>query len=892
MKKTLPTVYDPQATEEKWYQFWLKKGLFAPDLSSKSPAFCIVIPPPNVTGVLHIGHALNNTLQDILARMRRMQGYKTLWVFGTDHAGIATQNVVEKQLAGEGLSRSDLGREEFVGRVWKWKEESGNTIIGQLKKLGISCDWSRERFTMDEGLSHAVKEVFVRLYNEGLIYRGDYIINWCPRCHTALSDLEVEYHELDGHLYYLKYPLAEGQGHVTVATTRPETMLGDTAVAVHPEDERFSDLVGKEVILPVAERRIPIIADSFVDPEFGTGSVKVTPAHDPNDFEVGLRHGLPQIVVMGPDAAMNDAAGKYAGLDRLMCRKKLLEELRTGGYIEKIEAYRHAVGHCYRCKTVIEPTVSKQWFLKMKQLAEPAIEAVREGRTKLIPKQWENTYYDWMNNIRDWCISRQIWWGHRIPVWYCNACNEVMASAGQIEACSKCGGSDLKPETDVLDTWFSSALWPFSTLGWPDWPEEELKEFYPTSVLVTGFDILFFWVARMIMIGLKFMDDVPFREVYIHALVRDAEGRKMSKSKGNVIDPLETMETYGTDAFRFTFAALTGQGRDICLSEKTIEGYRNFMNKIWNASRFVLMNMEGYEPQKLADLELEIADNWILGKLDGIIAEVNHALAGYEFNVAALKLYHFFWGQFCDWYLELIKPRLYQAEDKAARLTAQNVMVKVLENTLKLLHPIIPFITEEIWQQLNPGESIMVSTWPKVGEQAKEIPHRELCFKEKRMDKIISVIEEIRRIRTMLNISPAKKVYVHLVAPDSETYNRLKECSGYIENLSKAKKLVIEQEIAKPAHFATGICDDVVILVDMEGIDLTEEENRLKHNIGKLKKELTPVEKKLANAGFLQKAPQEVVAKQEYKRDELENKLSNLGTKLKEIQKFMGIRAN
>jgi valyl-tRNA synthetase len=881
MKLALPTVYDPQATEDKWYRFWLDKGFFAPNAGSTAPPFCIVIPPPNVTGSLHIGHALNNTLQDILIRMRRMQGRKTLWVFGTDHAGIATQNVVEKQLAAEGLSRNDLGREEFVKRVWRWKAESGNTIIGQLKKLGVSCDWSRERFTMDDGLSRAVQQVFIRLYNEGLIYRGHYIINWCPRCHTALSDLEVEYHQIDGHLYYLKYPLATGTGFMVVATTRPETMLGDTAVAVHPADSRFTQLVGREVILPIVGRRLPIIADSFVDPEFGTGSVKVTPAHDPYDFEVGLRHQLPQVVVMNPDATMSEQAGKYAGLDRFRCRHEILEELKAGDYIERIEDYQHAVGHCYRCKTIIEPTVSEQWFLKMKPLAKPAIEAVRKGRVKLIPKQWENTYYDWMNNIRDWCISRQIWWGHRIPVWYCQGCNEVIPAAEHPDECHKCGSRELTPETDVLDTWFSSALWPFSTLGWPDWPEPKLKEFYPTSVLVTGFDILFFWVARMIMMGLKFMGEVPFREVYIHALVRDAEGQKMSKSKGNVIDPLETMESYGTDAFRFTLTALTVQGRDICLSEKRIEGYRNFINKIWNASRFCLMNLEGYEAKKPAELKLETVDKWMLEKLGGIICRVTDALEGYEFSAAAVELYHFFWHQFCDWYLELIKPRLYQTEDKSARLTAQNIMVMVLENSLKLLHPIIPFVTEEIWQQLHPGESVMVSKWPEARETTEEF-----YFAEKRMNKIISVIEEIRRIRTMLNISPAKRVDVYLLTPSQETFNLLKDHSGYIENLGKTKKLVIRQEMKKPAHTATGIVDDVVACVDITDIDLTEEENRLKRNIEKLKKELAPVEKKLANPGFLQKAPPQIVAEQKLKRDKLRDKLAKLEVNLDSIQRL------
>ncbi len=886
MKPILPTVYDPRTTEEKWYRFWLENGLFAPELSSSAPPFCVVIPPPNVTGSLHIGHALNNTLQDILVRSKRMQGRKTLWVFGTDHAGIATQNVVEKQLARKGLSRNDLGREEFIRRVWKWKKESGNTIVQQLKKLGVSCDWSRERFTMDEGLSRAVQHVFIKLYNEGLIYRGNYIINWGPRCQTALSDLEVEYHEQEGHLYYLKYPLAEGQEYMVVATTRPETMLGDTAVAVHPEDKRFAHLVGKELILPIVKRHIPIIADDFVDPEFGTGSVKVTPAHDPNDFEIGLRHNLPQIVVMNPDATMSEQAGKYAGLDRTQCRREIMEELKTEGCVEKIEPYQHAVGHCYRCKTVIEPTVSKQWFLKMKELAKPAISAVRQGRVKLIPKQWENTYYEWMNNIRDWCISRQIWWGHRIPVWYCGGCDEVIVSVETPDECTKCKSKALTPETDVLDTWFSSALWPFSTLGWPDWPEPEFKVFYPTSVLVTGFDILFFWVARMIMMGLKFKGDVPFKEVYIHALVRDAKGAKMSKSKGNVIDPLETMESYGTDAFRFTLTALTAQGRDICLAEKTIEGYRNFINKIWNASRFCLMNLEGYEQKALTELKLEIADHWLLDKLQAVVSKVSSALDKYEFSAAANELYHFFWHQFCDWYLELIKPRLYKAEDTLERLTAQNIMLRVLESSLKLLHPIIPFVTEEIWQQFYPGESIMLAKWPVAAESSAGIDSQEVCIGSEKMGKIIAIIEEIRHIRTMLNISPAKKVAVHLMTDTPETINIIDKYTSYIQNLGRTEKLIIEQGVEKPTYAATGVVGDVAVFIDVQGIDLTEEETRLSRRIDKLKQELTPMEKKLSNAGFLQKAPPEVITKQKNKQAELTDKLGQLETNLNNIQKL------
>ncbi len=825
MKQNLPTTYEPKTTEAKWYKYWLQKGLFAPNPSLKAEHYCIVIPPPNVTGSLHIGHALNNTLQDILIRTKRMQGFNVLWVFGMDHAGIATQNVVERQLAQENLSRNDLGRKEFVKRVWRWKQESGDAIVNQLKRLGVSCDWSRERFTMDEGLSRAVKKVFVQLYGEGLIYRGHYIINWCPRCHTALSDLEVEYHELDGHLYYLKYPLADGSGKLTVATTRPETMLGDTAVAVHPKDKRFSHLIGKQLVLPIVGRYIPIIADSFVTPEFGTGSVKVTPAHDLNDFEMGIRHNLQQIVVMDSDAKMNERAGKYAGMDRLECRKKILNELQDGGFLDKIEDYKHSVGHCYRCKTIIEPAVSDQWFVKMKPLAEPAISAIRQGEIELVPKQWENTYYDWMDNIRDWCVSRQIWWGHRIPAWYCEKCKQVIVQEEDPALCPSCSNTTFKPETDVLDTWFSSALWPFTTLGWPDWPEESLKSFYPTSVLVTGFDILFFWVARMIMMGLKFMDDIPFRRVYIHALVRDEHGKKMSKSKGNVIDPLDTMEAYGTDAFRFSLTALTTQGRDICLSEKRIEGYRNFINKIWNASRFCLMNLEGYQAQDIAALKLEPADKWIIDKLKQTIIGVSDAIEKHEFSRVALGLYQFFWHEFCDWYLELAKPRLYQADDQIARTTAQNIIIKVLENSLKMLHPIIPFVTEEIWQKLHPDESIMVAKWPDVQEEWLSLCDTDKSDNDcKNMGHIILIIEEIRRIRTMLNISPAKRIKVHLAVQGIQAVNMLKQNSAYIENLGKVDCLSIAQGEGKLPHGATGLVDGVNICVDILGLDLTQEE--------------------------------------------------------------------
>jgi len=697
-RKTTPEdlakAYDFKAVERKWYEYWETHATFRATMDEERESFSIVIPPPNVTGVLHVGHALNNTLQDILVRYRRMQGCNTLWVPGTDHAGIATQNVVERQLAQEGSSRHDIGRQRFVERVWQWREESGGQIINQLKRLGCSCDWERERFTMDEGLSRAVREVFTRLYKEGLIYRGDYIINWCPRCLTALADLEVEHEETDGKLYHIRYPLASGDGYLIVATTRPETMLGDTGVAVHPADERYNSLAVKSVILPLVNKNIPIVFDTHVEREFGTGALKVTPAHDLNDFEIGRRHGLESVKVMDENGIMNEAAGGYAGLARFECRKRVVAVLDELGLLDKVEDYQHGVGHCYRCRTVVEPTLSKQWFVSVKPLADKAIAAVEEGRTRIHPKSWENTYFDWMYNIRDWCISRQIWWGHQIPAWTCAACNELVVSDVEPTACPGCGSTDLQQETDVLDTWFSSALWPFSTLGWPE-ATRELALFYPTSVLITSFDILFFWVARMMMMGLHFMDEVPFRDVYLHALVRDEHGQKMSKSKGNVMDPILIMDKYGTDALRFTMTAFAAQGRDIRLSEERIEGYRHFVNKLWNAARFALMHISDSRPQTLATMTtagLALPHGWILSRTSRTIRDVSQALDEYRFNDAAHSIYQFVWREFCDWYLEWIKQDLYGDEPEGAE-TAKSVLCAVLETILKLAHPIMPFVT-------------------------------------------------------------------------------------------------------------------------------------------------------------------------------------------------------
>ncbi|MBI4620679.1 MAG: valine--tRNA ligase [Desulfobacterales bacterium] len=848
--------YDPAKVEDKWSGYWINNSFFKADVNDLRKTFSVVIPPPNVTGSLHMGHALNNTLQDILARFKRMDGFNVLWMPGTDHAGIATQNVVERELAQKGKSRHSLGREKFIEHIWKWREEFGGIIINQLKKLGASCDWSRERFTMDEGLSMAVREVFVELYHEKLIYRGDYIINWCPRCQTALSDLEVEHEETEGYLYYLKYPLYNSKKFIVVATTRPETMLGDTAVAVNPNDERYKKLIGKTAVLPIMGREIPVIADEYVNKDFGTGAVKVTPAHDVNDFEMGLRHNLEAIRVMDVDGRMNDSAGPYRGLDRFRCRKEIIEEFQKNGTLKKRENYSHNIGHCYRCKMVIEPTLSKQWFVKVKPLAEPAIEAVKDSRIRIIPASWEKTYFEWMNNIRDWCISRQIWWGHRIPAWYCNDCGEVIVSKEDPTQCTKCMSSNISQETDVLDTWFSSALWPFSTMGWPE-QTKELELFYPTSVLVTGFDILFFWVARMIMMGIKFMGKVPFNDVYIHALVRDIEGKKMSKSKGNVIDPLVIIEKYGADAFRFTLAAFAAQGRDIKLSEERIGGYRNFANKVWNASRFSLMNMEGYD-ENLIDkdkIEYTLSDKWIMSRLNRTIEQTRDALENYRFNEGAHLLYQFVWHEFCDWYIELIKPYLFDKADSKLRLNTQHVLLGVLNTVLCLLHPFMPFITEEIWSKLPNSEgSITVHQYPKsdsnlIDEKA-----------EAEMNLIIDIVGNIRNVRGEMNIPPATQVETFLYTEDQETYDKLERNKDHIKNLARIGTLSISSNKKEYKSSATAVVDKVEIFVPLKGIiDFYEEEKRLKKESDKIEKKLILLNKKLSNEDFLSKAPSHVI---------------------------------
>jgi valyl-tRNA synthetase len=879
--KLLDKSYNPHQVEEKWYRYWTEQNYFRADENSERKPYSIVIPPPNVTGSLHIGHALNNTLQDVLIRFKRMQGYNVLWMPGTDHAGIATQNVVEKQLSEQGLSRHALGREKFIEQVWEWKRQSGGTIINQLKKLGASCDWSRERFTMDEGLSEAVKEVFVRLYQEGLIYRSHYIINWCPRCQTALSDLEVEHHEILGKLYHLKYPMQGGEGSLVVATTRPETMLGDTAVAVNPGDERYQAVIGKKVILPVLEREIPVIADSYVDIEFGTGCLKITPAHDFNDFEISLKHGLEQIKVIDEEGRMNENAGPYQGMDRFECRRRIVEDFEREGVLLKTEEYQHMVGHCYRCKTIVEPNLSLQWFVRTKPLAKEAIEAVREGRTRIIPEVWEKTYFEWMENIKDWCISRQIWWGHRIPAWYCDDCGEVIVAKETPASCSKCGTDRLRPETDVLDTWFSSALWPFSTMGWPK-ETKELNRFYPTSVLVTGFDILFFWVARMMMMGLKFMGDVPFRDVYIHGLVRDEKGEKYSKTRGNVVDPLDLIDRFGADALRFTLAALTMPGSDLKLSEARTEGYRHFANKIWNASRFALMNLGDrvHITGEVNKDEYSLPDRWIRGRLNRTIREVQKSLEAYKFNEASHILYQFIWHEFCDWYLELIKPYLYQDEDLKRKKLTQETLLKVLDATLRLLHPFMPFVTEEIWQQL-PQEkgngSIMIAEFPRPEERFDDDQIAD------EMGLVIEVIAAIRNIRGEMNISPGEQIIGILRTKNGEIEKQLQRNRLFIQNLAKTEKLVIGEEIEKPLHSAFAVVRDVEVFIPMSKYRMEEEMRRLQKEMLKIDKDIAFIGKKLSNEQFLSKAPAEVVQEEKEKasqyhtqRDKLEGNLNKI----------------
>jgi len=886
--KEIAKVYDPKQVEEKWYRRWMEENYFHAEVNPDKKPYSIVIPPPNVTDVLHMGHAYNNTIQDILIRYHRMAGYEAMWLPGTDHAGIATQNVVERNLKRtENLTRHDLGRDEFVKRVWQWKEKYGSVIIEQLKKIGCSCDWQRERFTMDEGLSRTVIEVFCRLYEKGLIYRGKYIINWCPRCGTALSDEEAVHQDEQGKLWYIKYPLKENGKFIVVATTRPETMLGDVAVAVNPDDNRFKKLIGKTAILPVLNREIPIIADDMVDAKFGTGAVKVTPAHDPNDFEIGERHHLKPINVMNEDGTMNENAGRYQGYDRFKCREALVKELSTLGLLQKIENHQHAVAHCQRCDTVIEPYLSTQWFVKVEPLAKPALQVVLDGKIKFHPDKWVKVYTNWMENIRDWCISRQLWWGHRIPVYYCQDCDEMMVRREAPEKCEKCGSSKIVQDEDVLDTWFSSWLWPFSTL---DWPREnpDLDYFYPTDTLVTAPDIIFFWVARMIMSGLEFMGEVPFRHVYFNGLIRDAQGRKMSKTLGNGIDPLEMVEKYSADAVRFSLLMLTAEGQDINLSESSFEIGRNFSNKLWNAFRFLALS---FDAEKLPQLlgrndflnrkdDLQLADRWILSRLHRTIESVTTALNEFHLNEAVDNLYSFFWREFCDWYLELIKPRLY-GDDTDARDLALGIGIYTLRNILKLLHPFIPFITEEIWQNVKLADEpdLIVAEWP---------PAHTAYFNdraEKEMVLIQQVVGAIRNIRGEMNVPPNKKAQVLIKSNNNGSLKLIKQNEVYLISLAKLSEIVVGTELSKPKHSASSVVADVEIFVPLEGlIDIEVERKRLTKEISRLEKQVETIKAKLMNVDFIAKAPRQVVDREKQKSMDFQENLNKLQSNLQSLE--------
>ena len=865
----IPKVYDPASVEKKWYEFWEKNRYFHAEAEPGKKPFSIVIPPPNITGKLHMGHALDNTLQDILIRWHRMMGDNTLWMPGYDHAGLATQIKVEEVLKKEeGKTRFDLGRDEFVKRVWEWKEEYGDRIINQLKCLGISCDWERKRFTMDEGCSRAVREVFVSLYEKGLIYKGTRITNWCVNCHTALSDIEVEHEDTPGHLWYVRYPVVgEEDTYLTIATTRPETIPGDTAVAVNPEDERYAKLIGKTLRLPILNREIPVIADSYVDTKFGTGAVKITPSHDPNDYEMGLRHNLPEIVVIGKDGVMTEEAGPFAGMERYECRKQIVARLKEEGYLVKIEEHSHAVGHCQRCHNIVEPLVSTQWFVKMQPLVKAAVDCVTDGRTQFVPERFTKNYTGWMENIHDWCISRQIWWGQRIPVWYCDDCGEMSASRTDLEKCPHCGSTHIHQDEDALDTWFSSALWPFSTMGWPD-NTELLKQFYPTSVLVTGYDIIFFWVARMLIMGMEFMKDIPFEKVFIHGLVRDSQGRKMSKSLGNGIDPLEVIDKYGADTLRFMLITGNTPGNDMRFYWERVEGTRNFANKIWNASRFALMNMEGYDK----DAELApytLADKWILSRLQDTVKDVTGLLERFELGEAGRAIYDFIWSEVCDWYIEIAKPRLYNKEAAAERATAQHVLATVLVSAMKLLHPYMPFITEEIYQCLpHEAESIMISKWP-VADESLIDPEA-----ERGMNAIMDSIKAIRNMRAEVNANPGKKIpAVLLVADDLREVVAAND--SYIKLLGGIDNLELRaMDAEKPENAMAAVVTGIEVYLPLAGlIDVEKETQRLSKELATMEKDLQRVSGKLNNAGFLAKAPEDVIAKERAKSEELTGKI-------------------
>ena len=861
-KENLATKYNPKEFEDRIYNMWIEKNCFKAEIDYSKESYTIVLPPPNITGQLHMGHALDQTLQDILIRWKRMQGFGALWLPGTDHASIATEvKVVEKIQREEGKTKEEIGREEFLKRAWEWKEEYGSRITEQMRKLGSSCDWSRERFTMDEGCNKAVTELFIRLYEKGYIYRGNRLINWCPDCKTSLSDAEVDHEEKQGFFWHIKYSVKDSDEFVEIATTRPETMLGDTAVAVHPEDERYEHLIGKTLILPVVNREIPIIADDYVEMDFGTGAVKITPAHDPNDFEVGSRHNLPSLNVMNDDATMNENAGKYRGMDRYECRKELVKDLEEEGYLVKKKEHSHNVGACYRCNTVVEPLLSDQWFVKMEELARPAIEAANEKDLEFIPERFAKTYLRWLENIRDWCISRQLWWGHRIPAYYCDDCGEIIVTKEKVENCKKCHSSSVKQDEDVLDTWFSSALWPFSTLGWPE-ETEDLKYFYPTNVLVTAYDIIFFWVVRMVFSALELMGEVPFEHVFIHGLLRDSQGRKMSKSLGNGVDPLEIINEYGADALRFMLTTGNSPGNDIRFYMEKVESSRNFANKLWNASRFVLMNINEEELAGEFKIELTLSDEWILSRLNTVIDQVTVNLEKFELGIAAQKLYDFIWSEYCDWYIELVKPRLY-GQDFNSKRTAQTVLLEVLESLLKLLHPFMPYITEEIWGHLpNSKGCIIVSQWPKTLEE-KIKP-----LEEKKIELIMDAIKNIRNIRAEMNVVPSRKAKVIVVA-NKDVFNIIEENKDYLITLANASEVTVQEDKKDvPAEVVSAGIDGAEIFIPLdELVDFEKELERLEKEKSKLQKELDRVNKKLSNQGFISKAPEKLIEEEKQKKD-------------------------
>ena len=875
MAKDLAKQYDPKDVEDRIYKFWLDGKYFHAKCDPEKKPYTIVIPPPNITGQLHMGHALDNTLQDILIRYRRMQGYDTLWLPGTDHASIATEAKIVEAMRQEGISKDDIGREGFLKRAWEWKEKFGGRIIEQLKKMGSSCDWDRERFTMDEGCSKAVKEVFVNLYNKGLIYRGERIVNWCPHCLTSISDAEVEYEDQAGHFWHLRYPFKDGSGYLELATTRPETMLGDTAVAVNPNDERYKDIVGKTLILPIVHREIPVIADDYVEMDFGTGCVKITPAHDPNDFEVGLRHNLEVIDTFTDDAHIKPEWGKYAGMDRMEARKAIVEDLEKEGAIVKIEDYSHNVGVCYRCHSSIEPKVSKQWFVKMEPLAKPAIDCVKNGEVKFVPERFDKTYYHWMENIKDWCISRQLWWGHRIPAWYCDECGEVVVSKETPTVCPKCGCTHLTQDPDTLDTWFSSALWPFSTLGWPD-KTPELAHYFPTSTLVTGYDIIFFWVARMIFSSVENMNSRPFDTVFIHGIVRDAQGRKMSKSLGNGIDPLIVIDQYGADALRFTLATGNSPGNDMRFSDEKVGASRNFANKLWNAARFILMNLGEDEKTPHIPDDLALEDKWILSLFNNLTREVTDNLDKFELGIAVQKLYDFIWDVFCDWYIEISKIRLNSGDEKAAQ-TARDMLVYIMSNTLKLLHPFMPFITEEIWQTLpHDGESIMISEWPVYKDEYN------FNVEEQEMDRIMEAVRAIRNRRAEMNVPPSKKAKYYIATAHKDTFEK---AGIFMQRLASCS----EAEIGDSFEIDDAVCivtTDAKIYIPLgELVDFEKEIARLNKEKEKVLKDLEFIDKKLNNENFVAKAPKAVVDGQREAAQKLRDKIAMIDESIEKFKK-------